>query len=44
VLIVALIARSQSLRSRSAARIAKAIFADGLTEELRSFAEKLGLE
>jgi hypothetical protein len=43
VLIVALIARSQSLRNRSAARIAKAIFGDGFTEELRSIAEKLDL-
>ena len=43
VLIVALIARSQSLRSRSAARIAKAIFGDGFTEELRSIAGTLGL-
>ena len=43
VLIVALIARSQSLRNRSAARIAKAILGDGTTEELRSVAEKLDL-
>jgi hypothetical protein len=43
VLIVALIARSQSLRNRSAARIAKAILGDGFTEELRSVAEKLDL-
>jgi hypothetical protein len=43
VLIVALIARSQSLRNRSAARIAKAILGDGFTEELRSIAERLGL-
>jgi Vault protein inter-alpha-trypsin domain/von Willebrand factor type A domain len=43
VLIVALIARSQSLRNRSAARIAKTIFSDGFTEELRSIAGTLGL-
>jgi hypothetical protein len=43
VLVVALIARSQSRRNRSAARIAKAIFGDGFTDELRSIAGKLGL-
>jgi hypothetical protein len=43
VLIVALIARSQSRRNRSAARIAKAIFGNGFTDELRSIAGKLGL-
>jgi len=43
VLIVALIARSQSRRNRSAARIAKAVFGDGFTDELRSIAGKLGL-
>jgi hypothetical protein len=43
VLIVALIARSQSLRNRSAARIAKAILGARTTEELRSIAGKLGL-
>jgi hypothetical protein len=43
VLIVALIARSQSVRNRSAARIAKAILGDGTTEELRSIAGRLGL-
>jgi len=44
VLILALIAQSQSPRSRSAARIAKAILGDGFTEELRSIAKKLGLD
>jgi len=43
VLVVALIARSQSRRNRSAARIAKAIFGGRFTEELRSIAGKLGL-
>jgi hypothetical protein len=43
VLIVALIARSQSLINRSAARISKAIFGDGFSEELRSLAAQLGL-
>jgi hypothetical protein len=44
VLIVALIARSQSLVSRSAARIAKAILGGAFTDELRRIAGKLGLE
>ena len=44
VLILALIAQSQSRRNRSAARIAKAILGDGFTEELRSIANKLGLD
>ena len=42
-LIVALIARLQSLKNRSAARIAKAIFGDGFTEALRDIAKKLDL-
>jgi hypothetical protein len=43
VLIVGLVARSQSRRNRSAARIAKAIFGNRIIEELRSIAAKLGL-
>lgn len=43
VLVVALIARSQSRRNRSAARIAKAILGNRFTEELRSIAGKLSL-
>jgi hypothetical protein len=43
VLIVALVARSQSRGNRSAARIAKAIFGGRIPQELRSLAGKLGL-
>jgi hypothetical protein len=43
VLIVALLARSQSPSNRSAARIAKAILGNGTNEEMRRIAQSLGL-
>jgi hypothetical protein len=43
VLIVALIARSQATKNRSATRIAKAILGDGFANELRELAGTLGL-
>lgn len=44
VLVIALIAQSQSSKSRSAARISKAILGDRLTEELLKIAAMLGLD
>jgi hypothetical protein len=44
VLVIALIAWSQSSKNRSAARIAKTILGDRLTEKLLKIAELLGLD
>jgi hypothetical protein len=43
VLVIALIAQSQASGNRSAARIAKSVLGDQLTEELRKVAELIGL-